>query len=142
MQVTRLPSSRPAPPPLARPACPLPSSACASGSCTGDAAAVTEGRKSFPSGHSTLVWAGLGLVSIAYAARLADLSTPRLGSLFKVVVEGVAVDPPVPMSQGSESELPRVCVECRVLSALGSVSEGQHHVFAMLTFFGSIQTTD
>ena len=56
------------------------------GSCTGEAAAVREGRKSFPSGHSTLVWAGLGFVSIAYAARLADLSTPRLGSLYKVMV--------------------------------------------------------
>ena len=56
------------------------------GACTGSASVVMEGRKSFPSGHSTLVFSGLGFVSLAYGARLADLDTPRLGSMWKLLV--------------------------------------------------------
>lgn len=53
------------------------------GLCTGDPAVVMEGRKSFPSGHSTLVFSGLGFASLALGAALADLDTPRLGQLWK-----------------------------------------------------------
>lgn len=56
------------------------------GVCTGDPAVITEGRKSFPSGHSVLVFSGLGFASLALAARFADLDTPRLGSLWKCIV--------------------------------------------------------
>ena len=56
------------------------------GACTGDPRIVTEGRKSFPSGHSTLVFSGLGFASLAYGARLADVDSPRLGTLWKGLV--------------------------------------------------------
>ena len=58
----------------------------ADGICTGDAAVVTEGRKSFPSGHSQLAFSGLGYVSLALAAALADVDAPRFGSLWKLIV--------------------------------------------------------
>lgn len=56
------------------------------GVCTGDPMVIQEGRKSFPSGHSGLSFAGLGFVSLALHAALEDLPTPRLGRIYKVVV--------------------------------------------------------
>lgn len=56
------------------------------GACTGDADTITGGRKSFPSGHSALSFAGLGFLSLALFARVAPLPTPRLGQLWKVVL--------------------------------------------------------
>ena len=56
------------------------------GVCTGDPKIVMEGRKSFPSGHSTLVFSGLGFVSLACGARLADVDSPRAGTLWKGLV--------------------------------------------------------
>ena len=56
------------------------------GVCTGDRATIREGRKSFPSGHSALSFAGLGYVSCAIYAALAATATPRLGRLWKLAV--------------------------------------------------------
>ena len=55
----------------------------ADGRCTGDAHVVMEGRKSFPSGHTALSFAGLGYCSLWLGARLCHASTPRLGALWK-----------------------------------------------------------
>lgn len=54
--------------------------------CTGDPSVVMEGRKSFPSGHSALVFSGLGFASLALLAHLADVETPRAGQLWKGLV--------------------------------------------------------
>ena len=59
----------------------------ADGRCTGDAHVVMEGRKSFPSGHTALSFAGLGYLSLFVAARL--LHARRLvwtGRLWKLSV--------------------------------------------------------
>jgi len=55
------------------------------GVCTGAADVITEGRKSFPSGHSALAFSGLAFVSLVLAARLVQAS-PRAGALWKLCV--------------------------------------------------------
>lgn len=64
----------------------IPVSAADSVLCTGAYADVREGRKSFPSGHTTVAFAGLFYLSLVLAGRLAAVSTPRAGSLWKAVV--------------------------------------------------------
>ena len=54
--------------------------------CTGAASLVEEGRRSFPSGHSALSFAGLGFAALALYARFAPVATPRLGKLWKLVL--------------------------------------------------------
>ena len=55
--------------------------------CTGDARVVREGRKSFPSGHTAISFAGLGYLSLYLAARLqAVRSHPAAGELWKLPV--------------------------------------------------------
>lgn len=56
------------------------------GVCTGAAKAVLEGRKSFPSGHTGLSFAGLGYASLVLFARLASCDTPRMGLMWKYAV--------------------------------------------------------
>jgi diacylglycerol diphosphate phosphatase/phosphatidate phosphatase len=56
------------------------------GVCTGDAHDVLEGRKSFPSGHTAVSFAGLGYLSLCLGSRLAIVHTPRAGTLWKYVV--------------------------------------------------------
>ena len=54
-------------------------------SCTGAAADIMEGRKSFPSGHSALAFAGLGYLSMCVAARLVHSEAcPAAGQLWKL----------------------------------------------------------
>jgi len=55
------------------------------GRCTGEATMITEGRKSFPSGHTALSFGGLGYLSLYLAAKLAH-RTSSAGSLWKVCV--------------------------------------------------------
>jgi len=52
------------------------------GLCTGAADVILEGRRSFPSGHSALSFAGLGFVSLVIGGRLAR-RTPWAGSIWK-----------------------------------------------------------
>ena len=54
------------------------------GVCTGNAHDIMEGRKSFPSGHTALSFAGLGFLSLYLAARLSQVR--GFGELWKVVV--------------------------------------------------------
>ena len=54
--------------------------------CTGSAAIVMEGRKSFPSGHSALSFGGLAFLSLALLAALSQLTTPRLGGVWKAMI--------------------------------------------------------
>eukprot|EP00900_Chrysochromulina_parva_P000450 jgi/Chrpa1/10405/Chrysochromulina_OHIO_Genome00004275-RA len=55
------------------------------GVCTGVASVVEEGRRSFPSGHSALSFAGLGFVSLCLGARLVQ-APGRSGALWKLCV--------------------------------------------------------
>ena len=52
------------------------------GACTGDAHDIMEGRKSFPSGHTALSFAGLGFLSLYLAARLSQVR--GFGELWKL----------------------------------------------------------
>ena len=58
------------------------------GECTGDPKIITEGRKSFPSGHSALSFASLGFVSLVLAARLAHTNCCG-GRLWKLCVAAI-----------------------------------------------------
>uniref|UniRef100_A0A7S3AWV8 Phosphatidic acid phosphatase type 2/haloperoxidase domain-containing protein n=1 Tax=Haptolina ericina TaxID=156174 RepID=A0A7S3AWV8_9EUKA len=55
------------------------------GVCTGAAAAITEGRKSFPSGHTALSYAGLGFLALFLAARVYRVHLSWLpGEMWKI----------------------------------------------------------
>ena len=55
--------------------------------CTGDPHDVMEGRKSFPSGHTALAFAGLGYLSLCLYARFLHAHHPALaGNLWKGVL--------------------------------------------------------
>ncbi|XP_041968539.1 phospholipid phosphatase 5 [Aricia agestis] len=52
--------------------------------CTGDLADIIEGRKSFPSGHSSISFCSLGIASVWICGRLGVVSRRR-GSAFRVL---------------------------------------------------------
>merc|ERR1712187_579288 len=59
------------------------------GECTRHGPDVIEGRKSFPSGHTCLSFAGLAYLSLYIAAKLIHLQNGRwAGSLWKVLLAG------------------------------------------------------
>jgi len=59
------------------------------GVCSGDAHDIMEGRKSFPSGHTSLSFAGLGYLSLWLGMRLAHGATSRAGQLWKVLIAAI-----------------------------------------------------
>ncbi|OXA37034.1 phospholipid phosphatase 5 isoform X2 [Folsomia candida] len=54
--------------------------------CTGDVGKIRDGRKSFPSGHSSLSFCALGFISVFLASQLRTFATKGKGASWRLII--------------------------------------------------------
>ncbi|EFJ15968.1 hypothetical protein SELMODRAFT_117725 [Selaginella moellendorffii] len=98
--------------------------------CTGDEAVIRDGHKSFPSGHASWCFAGLGYLSLYFAGKLQLFDHRREGQMWKFLIPfaplAVAAYVSISRLEDYKHHWEDVCVAALIGMTSATLCYGQH----------------